>query len=76
MLKIEDIAEAIIKNWIAIFAAQRVIVSDNGSEFNNELLCEVCVQFSITMKSTAAEAPWSNGIIEQHNAVLKKMIKK
>ena len=47
----------------------------NGAEFNNELLCEVCEQFNITMKSTAAEAPWSNGIVERHDAVLGKMIK-
>ena len=47
----------------------------NGGELNNELLCEVCEQFNITMKSTAAEAPWSNGIAERHDAVLGKMIK-
>ena len=74
--KKEDTAEAIIKNWIAIFGAPRVILSDNGSEFNNELLREVCEQFNTTMKSTAAEAPRSNGIVERHNALLVKMIKK
>ena len=73
--KKEDIAEAIIKNWIAIWCP-RVILSDNEGEFNNELLREVCEQFNITMKSTAAEAPGSNGIVEQHNAVLRKVIKK
>ena len=74
--KKEDIAEAVIKYWIAIFGAPRVILSDNGIEFNNELLREVCEQFNITMKSTAAETPRSNGITEQKNAVLVKMIKK
>ena len=74
--KKEDIAKAVIKYWIAIFGAPRVILSDNGVEFNNELLREVCEQFNITMKSTAAETPRSNGITEQKNAVLVKMIKK
>ena len=74
--KKEDIAEAIIKNWIASFGAPRGILSDNWGEFNNELLREVCEQFNITIKSTAAEAPWSNGIVERHNTVLGKMIKK
>ena len=50
----EDIAEALIKNWIAIFGAPRVFLSDNGGEFNHELLREVCEQFNITIKSTAA----------------------
>ena len=74
--KKEDIAEAISKNWVAIFGAPRVILSDNGGEFNNELLHEVCEQFNITVKSTVAEAPWSNGIVERNNAVLGKIIKK
>ena len=74
--KKEDIAEAIIKNWTAIFGSPRVILSDNGGEFNNELICEVYEQLNITTKSTVVEAPWSNGIIEQHNAVLRKMVKK
>lgn len=29
-----------------------------------------------TMKSTAEKAPWSNGIVERHSAVLGKMINK
>ena len=74
--KKEDVAEAIIKYWIGIFGAPRVILSDNGDKFNNELLREVCEQFNITMKSTVAGAPWSNGIVDWQNAVLKKIIKK
>ena len=74
--KKEDIAEAIIKNWIGIFGTLRNILSDNGGEFNNKLLHEVCEQFNITMKSTVTEAPWSNGIVEGHNTILGKMIKK
>ena len=59
----EDIAETLIKNWIAIFGAPRVFLSDNGGQFNNELLREVCEQFNITIKSTAAEVPWSNVLL-------------
>ena len=55
-----------IKNWIAIFGASKTILSVNGGEFNNKLLCELCEQFNISVKSTAAEAPWSNGIVKQH----------
>ena len=73
--KKEDIVEAIPKKWLAIFGAPRVILSDNVGEFNNELLYDVCEQFNITMKSTVAEAPWSNSIAERHNAVHQKIIK-
>ena len=46
-----------------------------GREFNNELLHELCEQFNISVKSRAAEAPWSNGTVEQYNAVLGKISK-
>ena len=49
-------------------------MSDNGEEFNNELLRKLCEQFNISINSTAAEGPWYNGIGEQHNAALGKII--
>ena len=63
-----------MKNWIAILGAPKTILSDNGRKFNNELLRELCEQFNISVKSIAAEEPWSNCIVERHNAVLGKMI--
>ena len=72
----EEIAEAFIKNWIAIFGTPKTILSDNGAEFNNELPCELCEQFNLSIKSTAAQAAWPNGIVERHNALLGKMINK
>ena len=62
------------KNWIAIFGAPRVILSDNGGEFNNELLRQVCEQFYITINLTEAEAPWTNGSTKWHNDILGKVI--
>ena len=73
--KKEDIAETIIKNWIAAFGVPRVIFSD-VIEFNNELLYEVCEMFDIIVKCIVAEARRSNVIVERHNAVLRKVIKK
>ena len=33
-------------------------------------------QFNINVKTTQGEFPWSNSIVERHNAVLEKMVKK
>ena len=35
---------------------------------------ELCESFNIVVKTTAAEAPWSNGICERHNAVIENML--
>ena len=37
----EVIANAILKHWIAIFGKPATIFSDNGGEFNNNLLRDV-----------------------------------
>ena len=72
----EEIVDAFIKHWIAIFGAPGKILSDNGGEFNNDLFRELGEQFNIVIMSTPAESPWSNGIVERHNAVLGKMVHK
>ena len=72
----EEIVDAFIKHWIAIFGAPGKILSDNGGEFNNDLFRELGEQFNIVIMSTPAESPWSNGIVEHRNAVLGKMVHK
>ena len=32
--------------------------------------------FDINVKPTAAESPWPNGVVEQHNAILAKTTEK
>ena len=33
-------------------------------------------QFNVTLKTTAAELPWSYGMVERHNGILTKTIEK
>ena len=72
----EEIVEAIFQHWIVLFGPPNKILSDNGGEFNNELLREMSDQLNIFVMSTAGESPWSNGITERHNAILGNMISK
>ena len=72
----KTIIEAIFKYWIQLFGAPEKILSDNGKEFANELLREVCEAFNIQPLSTPAESPWSNGVVERHNATLGEMVLK
>ena len=72
----EEIVDIFIKHWIAIFGAPGMIISDNGDEFNNTLFTNMAELFNINVKPTAAESPWSNGMVERHNAILAKTIEK
>ena len=49
-----------------------MLISDNASEFDNSLFANMAEMFNINIKPTAAESPWSNGMVERHNAILAK----
>ena len=72
----ETIIESIFKFWIGLFGSPHAILSDNGCEFQNEAMRELGELLNIEVKTTAAEAPWSNGITERHNALIGDMIDK
>ena len=74
--KQETIIEHIFKHWIGVFGSPRSILSDNGCEFQNKAMRELGDLLGIEIKTTAAEAPWSNGITERHNALIGNMLDK
>ena len=56
--------------WIAVFGCPQTILSDNGGEFANQDFMDMCHNLSINFITTAAEAPWSNGLVEKHNELI------
>ena len=56
--------------WIAYFGVPKRILSDNGGEFSNETMKDIAGQLGICATTTAAEAPFSNGIVERGHQVL------
>ena len=72
----EEIIEKFSLIWISVFGPPENILSDNGCEFSNPKMQIFCCSFNITQKFTAAEAPFSNGICERHNALIGKMTTK
>ena len=72
----EEIVDTFSKHYIAIFGAPDMTLSDNGGEFNNRLFLNMAEQFNVTLKTTAAELPWLNGMVERHNGILTKTIEK
>merc|ERR1739842_131642 len=61
---------------MGIFGAPKRILSDNGGEFDNPEMRALGEAFNITIKTTAAESPWSNGICERLNGVLGTLVNK
>lgn len=51
-----------------------IIQSDNGSEFVNETMTELCVRFGIKQQNSLPYKPQSNGQIERFNKGIKEML--
>ena len=58
------IVQVILKNWVSIFGVPQSIFSDNAGEFHNHLLCDVAELLGTHIITTAANSPWSSGIVE------------
>ena len=74
--KAPTIVDGIVRAWVAIFGPAKKILSDNGREFDNEEVKELCEKLNITVTATAAESPWSNGVNERHNGIIGEMVNK
>ena len=70
------IIKSFLVSWITLFGAPKKILTDNGGEFNNREMLTFSEIFNFTVKTTAAESPWSNGIVERLNGILGKLVDK
>ncbi len=62
-----QVAYALVTHLFCPFFTPRVMLSDNGAEFKNAVVAEICSQFGITQTFTAAYHPASNGLVERAN---------
>ena len=70
------IVKGLFLSWVAIFGPPAKIIQDNGGEFSNAEMRAFGEAFSIQLIYTAAESPWSNGVVERLNGVLGKLVLK
>ena len=73
-------AEVTIRNffkiWVSVFGVPQKVLSDNGGEFANNDFIDMCNNLGINFHTTAAEAPWSNGMVEKHNGLIGDAVSK
>ena len=67
------IINGIISTWIIGDGSgpghpRRGFWSDNGGEFLNEEVLEFASALNVSIKMTAGEAPWQNGVVERNHA--------
>ena len=65
-----------LQHWIAIHGAPKKLYSNNGGEFSNKIVHDMCENFNIEVRTTPAMSPWSNGLLERHNQTLTDILVK
>ena len=74
--ELEVILKAIFKSWIQIYGAPENFLTGNSGEFVNSKFLDMAKSVNITVKVTAAESPFSNGLVERHNFIIADMMDK
>ena len=72
----EEVIDKFFTIWISMFGPPQRILSDNGGEFVSYAFESLCESFDIKQQTTAAEAPFSNGVCERHNSLIGDMTEK
>ena len=71
------IVDKFMQIWVGIYGAPEVgVYTDNGGEFNSQIFRDMAENLNMSVKTTAGYSPWSNGVVERHNATLTDTLKK
>lgn len=66
----KEIIKQVYSQWIKFFGVPSKFLTDNGGEFANEKFREMNERLNVETCTTAAESPFSNGMVERHNLIL------
>ncbi len=61
------VAHAIVSHLMCQYMTPRVLLSDNGTEFKNQVFREICNEFHIQKTCITSHHPASNGLVERTN---------
>lgn len=71
-----SVAKALCKNIIPEHGIPRIIWSDNGPHFVNDIVKQLSLHFNIALKNHCAYHPQSAGLVERTNGTVKNRLRK
>ncbi|GFX50397.1 putative gypsy-29-i nvi [Trichonephila clavipes] len=73
-IRTETVADNILKGWISRFGTPLVITTDQGTQFEAQLVQELSKLFGFKCNKTTTYHPQANGCIERWHRTLKARI--
>lgn len=71
----ETVAQAMIDKWISVFGFPMELYTDQGREFQSDLMKVFCRQFEIAKQRTSPYHPQSNSVLERYHSQLGAMLR-
>ena len=71
----EEVARVLYDEVFTRYGACERLHSDQGGEFDNRLMAQLCKLWEIDKTRTSGFAPWSNGLVERTDRSLKGMLR-
>ena len=72
----EQIVKFVMTNIICVYGFPHILTSDNGSEFDTELIKRLLSIYEVTQITTSRYSPRANGEIERRWRVLKNILRR
>ena len=72
--KAETVTRAFMTNWVSRLGCPRELHTDRGSNFLSEVFLNLCVLLDIKKTHTTARHAQSDGLVENFNKTLEKML--
>ena len=66
----QNAVNSLLHHWITKFGPPVYLVTDRGSEYINSELANLCTTMGIRHSPRTLYAPWTNGLVENHNKSL------
>ena len=70
----ENVANFIYEEIICRFGAPKIIMTDQGSHFKNQMVDKLCENFKIEHRLSSPYHPQTNGLVERFNRTLTGML--
>ena len=71
----EDVAQALRDHVIGHYGPPKMILSDNGREFRNEVVQRLATRMGVRLANTTIYHPSSNGLVERSNAQVQMILR-
>ncbi len=69
------VAHALVSHLICPYMTPRVLLTDNGTEFKNEVLADICSQYGVKQTFITAHHPASDSLVERTNRKILEILR-